>query len=55
MEAEVSLLFSQQPANDPYPESEKSSPHHPTLFLQDMLTDWLTTQVHGAESFLRNK
>jgi hypothetical protein len=32
MAAEVSLLCSQEPATDLYPEPDESSPYHPILF-----------------------
>jgi hypothetical protein len=35
MESNGSLPYSQQSAIGPYPESDESSPHLPTLFLQD--------------------
>jgi hypothetical protein len=35
MEPEGSLLFSQQPTTDPYPEPEESSSHFPTRLPHD--------------------
>jgi hypothetical protein len=35
MEPESSLLCSQKPATDPYPDSDSSSPHLSTLFPKD--------------------
>jgi len=35
MKPKSSSPCSQQPANSPYPEQDASSPHLPTLFLQD--------------------
>jgi len=35
MEPEGSSLCSQEPATGPYSKPDASSPHHPTLFLQD--------------------
>jgi hypothetical protein len=35
MEPEVSLPCSQEPASDPYHETDTSIPHFPILFLED--------------------
>jgi len=35
MVPEVSLLCTQEPATDPYPEPDASSAHHPTLHPQN--------------------
>jgi len=37
MEPEGSLPYSHDPATDPYPETDESSPQFPTLFLQEYL------------------
>jgi hypothetical protein len=33
MESEVSLLCSQEPSTDPYPEPDESNPYQPILFI----------------------
>jgi hypothetical protein len=35
METEGSLPYSQRPATFPYPDTDASSPHPPTIFPQD--------------------
>jgi hypothetical protein len=43
MESKLSLLYSQQPVNSPYPEPDESSPHPQTLFLENPFLCYSTT------------
>jgi hypothetical protein len=56
MEHEDSLLYSQDPATGPCPESDESSPHLPTLFPQDsaQLTPKLNTGYGTFPSLTTN-
>jgi len=38
LEPECSLTYSQQPATVPYPETDESTPQHPTYFLSSIPT-----------------
>jgi len=46
MDSNNLLPYSQETANGPYPESDKSSSHLPTLFLQKPFKDYYCYILH---------